>query len=677
MSPLRTFALGCLAGGLLVLAGPAGPAVARPAPATSLIAQHGFGDDRNVYAWSMEWFEGRLYVGTAREEACVENITVDFFLRVSQRYLTRPLPGVRCPADPYDMDLRAEIWRYTPQTGRWDRVYRSPETIPNPRAKGKAVPPDIAFRGMVVDRHAKGGPTLYVGDVTADEYLPELKRDHPPRILATRDGRRFRAIAARDVVVRVPYGDFRPMGVRSMQIWRGELYVTLTPGLTGDGAIFHVKRPWSRHPRFKQVTPKSMSVFETEVYAGDLYAGTGDREKGYGVWRIGGRPGHERLHALVTGGAGRGPTATSVVSMHVFRDRLYVGASGWYNETEIPISELIRLDRRGDWQLVSGAPRAVGDGVKRPISALGDGFGNIFAAHFWRMQTFHGTLYVGTNDWSWIVQSALPGVEPWVAAAVQSALRPEMGFDLWSSCNGRDWYPVTQDAFGANAYDFGARNLVTSPQALYVGSANHAQGTKIWRTTAGSCDGLTSADRRAAPPMPAQVDGVARRRSNVVSWDGSPGAASYRVLRASYDTVTLSVVAPPTLLSGFRLEEQMPTFVTPGTPGSTRVELPVFGVFEEVATTAATTIADPVPQAGEPYVYQVVAEGPTGAESAPSQPVVAAQQPVPTAPAPATEPVAPVTTPPATTPTPEEPAPSDDDEAGGDTDHRPWPWRPR
>src|SRR5262245_14573174 len=62
-----------------------------------LIARNGFGDDRNSYAWSMARFKGKLYVGTGRMIACVENQTVDFFLRVSQRYVTEPYPGATCP----------------------------------------------------------------------------------------------------------------------------------------------------------------------------------------------------------------------------------------------------------------------------------------------------------------------------------------------------------------------------------------------------------------------------------------------------------------------------------------------------------------------------------------------------------------------------------------------------
>ena len=79
-----------------------------------LIAENGFGDPRNVYAWSMAHFRGRIYVGTAGRSCASRIMTIDFFLQVSDRYVTDPLPGATCPPDPYDMDLRAEIWEYTP-----------------------------------------------------------------------------------------------------------------------------------------------------------------------------------------------------------------------------------------------------------------------------------------------------------------------------------------------------------------------------------------------------------------------------------------------------------------------------------------------------------------------------------------------------------------------------------
>lgn len=608
---------------------PARAAASAPEPVAEL-ARGGFGDSRNSYSWSMARFKGKLYVGTGRQVPCVENFTIDFYLRVSDRYITDPFPGVRCPADPYDMDLRAEIWEYTPRTDHWRRAYRSPAVIPNPRAAGKRVPADIAFRAMRVYRDGKGRKRLYAAGVTADEYLPELRRKHPPRILSTADGRHFRATPVRDVVLRVPYGDFRPIGMRTMRIWRGRMFVTLTPGLTGDGAIFEVTRPWSpRRARFRQITPKSLAVFETEIFKGRLYAGTGDRERGYGVYRVDGDGPRYRFTPLVTDGAGRGQTATSVVSMHVFRDRLYVGASGWYNEEEVPVSELIRIAPDGDWQVVTGAPRMVAGQEKTPISGLADGFYNVFAGHFWRMATYDGMLVVGTNDWSWLVQTAYPGLDQWVVDALKVGISGELGYDLWASCDGTDWAPITRNAFGSTTgNDFGARNLVTAPEGLYIGSANYVEGTSVRRY---SYPGCTSAGRTTAAPRRVLTD--VQPGGTVLSWRDTATAARgthYQVLRAGYAHAPVGLAAPPPTPAS-ALDERLPGVAAAGTPGTTTVDLPVQSAFEPIGTARGAYFVDRTARHGDRYAYRVVAVSPSGERSAPSNvQVVPDPRPAPT-----------------------------------------------
>lgn len=600
-------------------------------PGVRLIAENGFGDPANVYSWSMARFRGRLYVGTGRLVACVENITVDFYLRVSQRYVTDPLPGASCPANPYDMDLRAEIWQYTPHTGKWLRVYRSPADVPNPRARGKFVARDIAFRGMTVF-----GNRLYVGDVTADEYLPELKRRYPPRILSSADGRHWTATPAGSVIVRVPYGVFRPMGFRTLQVWRGHMYVTATPGLTGDGPIFEVTRPWSpRHARFRQITPSTMSVFEFERFNGSLYAGTGDRTRGYGVYRMIKRGSRYRFLPVVTGGAGRGQTVTSVVSMHVFKGWLYVGSSGWYNQQQDPVSEIIRIDRAGDWQLVTGVPRKVRGQLIGPVSGLGDGFNNVFTAHFWRMTTYRGEIVVGTNDWSYLVVLAYPGMAPWAPPLVESVLKGEFGFDLWASCDGVNWRPITQNAFGGNRYDFGARNLVTLDGKLFVGSANHAQGTKVWTYGANDCARgvATSATSKRSPPIPQALMTDVQRNGTVLSWSARGAAAGtrYRVMRAAYTDVQLGLSRPEPMPNGFPLEDALPGVGAPGANGFTATNLPLAQGSTTIGTTRRRFFIDRTAQPGKRYAYQVVAEAPSGVRSAASNvQVVPDPRPAPT-----------------------------------------------
>jgi hypothetical protein len=594
-------------------------------PEVRLIAWNGFGDPRNTVAWSMARFRGRVYVGTGRLVACVENHTIDFFLRISERYVKNPLPGATCPPDPYDMDLRAEIWEYTPRTGRWRRVYKSRADVPNPRAPGKFVARDIAFRGMTVFRDARGRKRLYVAGVTADEYLPELKRKYPPRILSSHDGRHWRATPARDVVVRVPYGVFRPIGFRSLQVWRGRLYITATPGLTGDGGIFEVKRPWSpRGARFRQITPSGMAVFEFDRFNGALYAGTGDRERGYGVYRITREGSRYRLQPIVTDGAGRGQTVTSVVSMHVFQGRLYVGSSGWYNEESNPVSEIIRIDRAGRWQVVAGPPRTVRGHAVGPISGLSDGFNNVFSAHFWRMTTYRGEIVVGTNDWAYLTEIAYPALEPWAVDVVEFVLRDEMGFDLWASCDGVNWRTITRGAFGGNRYDFGARNLVPADGQLFVGSANHAQGTKVWSYRADGCRGTTAARVAAAngtrPPIPQALMTDVQREGTVLSWRSAaaPAGTRYRVMRAGYTDVQLGVSRPDAVRGGFPLEGALPRVAAPGAKGSGMADLPLRKGFTIIGRTGERYFVDRMARRGARYAYQVVAEAPSGTRSAPS-----------------------------------------------------------
>jgi hypothetical protein len=595
-------------------------ALATAPPEVRLLAENGFGDPRNVYAWSMAHFRGRIYVGTGRLVGCVENHTIDFFLRVSERYVTEPFPGASCPPDPYDMDLRAEIWEYTPGTGRWRRVYRARADVRNPRAPGKFVARDIAFRGMTVFRDARGRKRLYVAGVTADEYLPELKRKYPPRILSTGDGRHWRATPARDVVVRAPYGVFRPMGFRSLRVWRGRMYVTATPGLTGDGSIFEVTRPWSpRRARFRQITPSSMSVFEIENFNGALYAGTGDRERGYGLYRISRQRSKYRFEPIVTDGAGRGAAVTSVVSMHAFKGRLYVGSSGWYNEEGAPVSEIIRINRAGGWQVVTGPSRTVRGQLVGPISGLSDGFNNVFTAHFWRMATYRGEIVVGTNDWSYVTEAVYPQLKPWEADLVENVLRGERGFDLWASCDGVNWRAITRDAFGANRYDFGARNLVPADGLLYVGSANHAQGMKVWAYRSRDCPDSATAAKQSHPPVPEALMTDVQREGTVLSWR-SPAAAGtrYRVMRASYSDVRLDLSPPASMATGFPLEGAVPTIGAPGTAGSSTADLPVSEGFVQIGTTSERFFVDRTARPGERYAYQVVAEASSGVRSAAS-----------------------------------------------------------
>jgi hypothetical protein len=164
--------------------------------------------------------------------------------------------------------------------------------------------------------------------------------------------------------------------------------------------------------------------------------------------------------------------------MTAYRGQLYVGASGW-GTSVFPASELIRISPDGHWDVVVGKQRVDDAGIlKSPVSGLPDGFGNVFNNHFWRMQAFRGALLLGTNDWSWSLQGVV---------GMWDRLRPELGFDLYGTCDGSNWWVATRDAFGRGAQDFGVRTMAASPAGLFIGTTNHVRGTAVHRMRTDPC----------------------------------------------------------------------------------------------------------------------------------------------------------------------------------------------
>src|SRR4051812_37299502 len=95
----------------------------------------GLGDPLNAYAHTMLWHGDRLFVGTTRANLCL--------IHANDPPDLRPWP-VRCPPDVYDLDLRAQIWSYAPDTNAWTRVHVSPTVL----GDGGPIPRDIGYRGM-------------------------------------------------------------------------------------------------------------------------------------------------------------------------------------------------------------------------------------------------------------------------------------------------------------------------------------------------------------------------------------------------------------------------------------------------------------------------------------------------------------------------------------------------
>jgi hypothetical protein len=310
----------------------------------------------------------------------------------------------------------------------------------------------------------------------------------------------------------------------------------------------------------------------------------------------------------------------SVVSMHPFRGHLYVSGVSWYSwDRGLPATELIRIGHRGQWEVVTGNPRPGPDGQTRnPISGLGPGFGNTFNTHMWRMVRKDGTLYAGTLDWSWMLQESQKWAFEW-SWLVDSVLTKEYGFDLWASCDGVDWFPVTETAFDGDPFDFGVRTLAAGPQGVFIGSANHAHGTRIWHYNRSDCRSSNAAGR-VRPPAPRNVLTNVRRDGTAVSWQPSDGAVRYRVERSEYVDASLSVWRPAGAPGGFSHEAVAPRAAPPAAPGSVELHVPVAKPTTVLGTTNRTYFVDRTRQPGTRYAYQVVAETARGVASRPSNP---------------------------------------------------------
>jgi len=112
------------------------------------------------------------------------------------------------------------------------------------------------------------------------------------------------------------------------------------------------------------------------------------------------------------------------------------------------------------------------------------GFGNPSNTYLWSMAEHDGELFVGTADGSWMVRTVLfeglPSIGDLEYGPFLNWLADPSGFQPYST-HGADVYRfpspdkpailVTKDGFG-NLANFGIRSMVSTPEALYMGTAN-------------------------------------------------------------------------------------------------------------------------------------------------------------------------------------------------------------
>jgi hypothetical protein len=418
----------------------------------------GFGNRWNTYPWSMQWWAGKLYVGTNKSFPCVEYYVLHSAMPWLQRYPPRFDPDVACAACPFDLDLQAEIWEYTPGTARWARVYESPVDVPVPDHPSLRIARDIGYRNMAIVLEPDGTEALYVSAVSA---RPLDRRLPPPRLLRSTDGRTFAAIPADAGTV---LGDVAAVGYRSWITYHDRHYVVAT-NLYGDGLLLETSNPGGGNNDYRYVLAPNLHVNEMAVYNDFLYLGLRHPLLGYQVvkTRAEGSPPY-KLIPVVPHGAGRSILKRShtVLSMCGFQDCLYVGTAN--------PPELLRIYADDRWDIVVGQARSTSVGRKVPLSSLSDGFDYPLNNLIERMQVHDSQLYVGLVSFAGKYRR-LP--------IVGRAVEVHRGFDLYATQDGVRFEMVTQTGFDSVGTT-GVRTLASTPVGLFVGAINELAGAEVY-----------------------------------------------------------------------------------------------------------------------------------------------------------------------------------------------------
>ncbi|HET7463048.1 MAG TPA: hypothetical protein VFJ82_17480, partial [Longimicrobium sp.] len=202
------------------------------------IAENGFGDPQNSYAFSMHWFEDELYVGTVRNMLAMIN-----FAPPPHPTRLDPWP-VRAPRNLYELDLHAQVWRYRPADGRWERFYTSPTIARDDAEPG---PRDIGYRHMTLFQGPRDpAPALYISSAASNS------RGLGAHILRYRGADRP-VTASRPVL-----GDREVSTLRTLRAFRDRLYMAPTGkgrawNASGYPCVYETRDPLAG--RWRAVSP--------------------------------------------------------------------------------------------------------------------------------------------------------------------------------------------------------------------------------------------------------------------------------------------------------------------------------------------------------------------------------------------------------------------------------------
>lgn len=244
-------------------------------------------------------------------------------------------------------------------------------------------------------------------------------------------------------------------------------------------------------PRWQQINangfgdPQTSGVISLEVFRGRLYAGTANWNTGGQVWRWNR---NVQWQPVSEPGFGSGADNAAIIDLAVFRGNLYAGM-GW-NTTP---GQVWRSPDGTTWYPVT--TDGFGDGENIAVTNFTSFKGMFYAgtgntsgsAQIWRSGT--GT----SGDWTQVApdDSGLIGNVTGFAVyqgVLYAAVEPASGvgapFQVWRSTNGSDWVTVTTDGFG-DPQNASTGGFAQFRGYLYLGIRNEATGGQIWRTKDG------------------------------------------------------------------------------------------------------------------------------------------------------------------------------------------------
>ncbi|HLV00820.1 MAG TPA: hypothetical protein VKZ59_06115, partial [Acidobacteriota bacterium] len=426
-----------------------------------------------------------------------------------------------------------------------------------------------------------------------------------------------------DIVKNSP-SELRVRGFRSLQALDGKLFATASD-FRGVGFVIVSDNPAAGNDAWQQASPSALDfpVWTLKTFNGYLYATTGDSLNpiGYGVYKTdaqGSLP--YSWIPIVTAGAFRpdGLKSPNGLSLWEFQGKLYVG-------TNRPI-EMIRIDKDDHWEVVVGEPRVTPEGLKTPLSGLGNGFANFFNGHFWRMASHDDHLFVGT--WNWSVNLGRLFNRP---SAV--ALIPPGGFDFYNTPDGVHWSFLSRNGFN-DPINYGVRSLKSTPFGIFMGAARLTGGAPLFQDssildfdedgdidmndvnvlmaarnqpadgeedprdidrdgtitvldvrklmlmcTKPQCAAINSTPELPAPKNVESVSFLVNPSKVTLSWEPTPGAVKYHIYRAT--------VRP--ILDYFLPTTEVPI---PGTDQTITIQEIINGALDGLCSGDAPTVAD-------------------------------------------------------------------------------------